>query len=562
MTTFLNKIYKSVLSSVLWLVGLILFTVVLFAKTLFIINEMLIPRGLRELVPHLNLWRKYFVYTSNLFSTPQQFEIIKLEEEIDEVIIKEERINKAYPIQRGVGETYDHLLIVIVIIWISIEVIQSKATSFDGVIVGFLDKYGLEDVNPIVIAIFAIIFSTVMGILSSVAMIFGPVYAIFHRSSLRMVKLGSYRWSSFYQKLEDLFALPYIASKASFSFFDSPPISQETFEDFSIDLYGDLDNIRKRITNILNLAPTALSERIKTLYLQFVSSDFKDRIDMSLIEDPLARAFSLEIWQKENSIFPWLNNPGLKLFANRKDMTKQEAKQTLQFVTNKLQDKFVSRHFYSSILITGALKGIMQAEQTSGHELSDLDYNQIAYSLALGAQRYILDHFSKRSFFKRWILRIRNFGIGLFVPFYELITILISYVKHVSTHNKSIFSKNWTQRVKYFFNTRFKEIQQRLRDRYVHAEREIDDESKQIARETFKMVGKSFLFIAKVVLALPLSLYYITKTFYTLIALIWRKRKPEERKKKAFEKEVAKESLYCMYDEIYSKFILKTYYYS
>ena len=160
------------------------------------------------------------------------------------------------------------------------------------------------------------------------------------------------------------------------------------------------------------------------------------------------------------------------------------------------------------------------------------------------------------------MLRIRNFGIGLFVPFYELIIILISYVKHVSTHNKSIFSKNWTQRVKFFFNTRFKEIQQRLRDRYIHAEREIDAESKQIARETFKMVGKSFLFLAKVILALPLSLYYILKTFYTLIALIWRKRKPEERKKKVFEKEVAKESLVAMYDEIYSKFILKTYYYS
>ncbi|MCK4845406.1 MAG: hypothetical protein KAS95_07020, partial [Candidatus Heimdallarchaeota archaeon] len=281
MRTFLNKIYKSALSSLLWLVGLVLFTVVLFAKTLFIINEMLIPRGLRELVPHLNLWRKYFVYTSNLFSTPQQFEIIKLEEEIDEVIIKEDRISKAYPIQRGVGETFDHLLIIVVIIVASIALIQSKATNFDEFLEAILENFGLSDVSPIVIALLVIVFSTVMGILSAVAVIFGPVYAIFHRSSLRMVKLGAYRWSSYYQKLEDLFALPYIASKASFSFFDAPPISQETFEDFSIDLYGDLNNIRKRITNILSLAPSQLSERIKTLYSQFVSSDCKDRLDMS-----------------------------------------------------------------------------------------------------------------------------------------------------------------------------------------------------------------------------------------------------------------------------------------
>ena len=245
MKAFLNTIYKSVLSSLLWLVGLVLFTFVLFAKTSFIIYEMLIPRSLRELVPHLNLFRKYLVYISNLFSTPQKFEIIKLEEEIDEVIIKEERISKAYPIQRGVGETYDHLLIIVVIIVASVVLIHSKVTNFDEFLDAFLEIFGLSDVDPIIIALIAIVFSTVMGILSAVAMIFGPVYAIFHRSSLRMVKLGSYRWSSFYQKLEDLFALPYIASKASFSFFDAPPISAETFEDFTIDLYGYLDNIRK-----------------------------------------------------------------------------------------------------------------------------------------------------------------------------------------------------------------------------------------------------------------------------------------------------------------------------
>jgi len=43
---------------------------------------------------------------------------------------------------------------------------------------------------------------------------------------------------------------------------------------------------------------------------------------------------------------------------------------------------------------------------------------------------------------------------------------------------------------------------------------------------------------------------------------IFRKKKPEEVIKKKFEKEIAKESLITMYDEIYSKLVLDTFYYT
>ena len=131
MTISFTKILKSLLLPFMWIIGILLYIVVVLAKVLFILYETLIPRGLRELVPILNLWRKYLVYVSNLFSSPEKIELIKVEEEFDEMIIVEDRINKAYPIQRGVGETYDHVLIIALVIVASLLIIRHGIHTLD-----------------------------------------------------------------------------------------------------------------------------------------------------------------------------------------------------------------------------------------------------------------------------------------------------------------------------------------------------------------------------------------------------------------------------------------------
>ena len=255
MKKFLSKTLIAVATPFLWIVGVILYIAVVLAKLFFYIYELLIPRGLRELVPILNLWRKYLLYISNLFSSPEKMELVKLEEEIEEVVMQEDRINKAYPIQRGVGETYDHVLIIVLIIAASVILIGSQNISFDVLIDTLISRSEwLSSLGPkatwIVITLIGIVCSTVMGMLSFVATIFGPIYAIFHRASLRLVKMGAYSWGSFYQRLENLFSLPYLASKASFSFFEAPPVDSSTYEEFKLDLVGDLTTLRDRFTNI------------------------------------------------------------------------------------------------------------------------------------------------------------------------------------------------------------------------------------------------------------------------------------------------------------------------
>ncbi len=595
MSISFSGVLKSLLLPFVWIIGILLYLAVILAKFVFLLYETLIPRGLRELVPILNLWRKYLVYISNLFSSEEKIEVIKIEEEFDEIIRKEDRINKAYPLQRGVGETYDHLLIIVLIIVASIILIQSSTTNFDALLQAVIDSVPwfqtLSDrALWLVITVIAMICSTVMGILSFIATIFGPIYALFHKSSLRMVKVGAYRFASYYQKIEDFFALPYIASKASFSFFDAPPISSETYEEFKFDLMGDLQDLSSRFNNIISLNPRSLPEKNKAVYKRLLSSKIEDRLDMTQVEDSISRAFALEIWQKETSLIPWKKEPGLAKFAERRDLEYKEAKQTLAFVTSKLSDKFVSKPFYSSILLTGALKGVLAVENKYEMPMSDLEYNQLAFTLALGAQRYLIDHHAKPRFRRRLRTKLKNLSYGFVVVFVELYNVFVSYGKHIFGNFKTNFSKGWYKRTAIFIGSRFAEIQKTL-FAFVFPGDEVKQKEEKKARDqakqTLKMLWKAFLFLFKVILALPMSLWYFAKLFSLIFIGIgkfllyqlskiksmkryrnyisqkkWMIDRTEKVKKKNFEKDLALESMISMYDEIYSKMVLETYYYT
>ncbi|MHA1223201.1 MAG: hypothetical protein ACTSP3_08085 [Candidatus Heimdallarchaeaceae archaeon] len=80
MSEFLRTFQKIVISPFVFIIGVLIFLAIIIAKFLYIVYETFIPRGLRELVPILNLWRKYLVYISNLFSKEEKYEAIKIEE--------------------------------------------------------------------------------------------------------------------------------------------------------------------------------------------------------------------------------------------------------------------------------------------------------------------------------------------------------------------------------------------------------------------------------------------------------------------------------------------------
>ncbi|MHA1551493.1 MAG: hypothetical protein ACTSQC_06075 [Candidatus Heimdallarchaeaceae archaeon] len=562
MKPFWNKIYHFFVNPILFIVGLVIFILVLVAKFVFLIYETLIPRGLREIVPHMVLWRKYLLYASNLFAPQEEFDAIEVEEKVHELVSKEDKINKAYPIQRGVGETYDHVLIFALIIIVSIVAIGSATTNFDTFVNSVLEMLGIQGLEWYWYILIGIVFSTVMGMLSTIATIFGPVYAVFHRSSLRMVQMGAYSWGTIYQKLENLFSLPYIASKASFTFFDAPPISEDTFKEFREDVMGEFGKITSRISSILSSSSVSLPVQTRELYKELMSTDLEDRLDMTKITDATSRAFSLLIWQSETAVIPWRKEPGLLGFAKKNNLDYKDARNTFVFITNKLKDDFVSKTFYDSILLTGALKGIINTEKKHTYQMSDLEYSKLAFALAIGTQRYILDHFSKNKLKVRLKTKIKNFLFGFIVPAVELSSIFVSYFKHIGNSIKMNFAKGWSTRFVKFFYERFQEIQTGLRVKVYEDKDEEETELEKGKEKSRNFFISGLLFLLQVVLALPLSLYFFAKLFYLMFREIFRKKKPEEVIKKKFEKEIAKESLITMYDEIYSKLVLDTFYYT
>ncbi len=562
MKPFWNKIYHIFVNPVLFVIGIIIFILVIVAKFVFLLYETLIPRGLREIVPHMVLWRKYLLYASNLLAPQEEFDAIEVEEKVHELISKEDKINKAYPIQRGVGETYDHVLIFVLIIVVSIVAIGSATPNFDEFVDEVLVRLHISNLEWYGYLIIGIVFSTVMGMLSTIATIFGPVYVLFHKSSLRMVQMGAYSWGTIYQKLENLFSLPYIASKASFTFFDAPPISEETFKEFKEDVMGDFGKITNRISSILSSSSISLPVQTRELYEELLSTELEDRLDMTKVTDSTSRAFSLLIWQSETAVIPWRREPGLLGFAEKNNLSYKDAKNTFVFITKKLEDDFVSKTFYDSILLTGALKGVINTETKYELKLNDLEYSKLVFALALGTQRFILDHFSQNKFSTRFKTKIKNVLFGFIVPVVELTSVFISYFKHIGSSFKMNFSKGWHNKFVRFFYERFREIQTGLRVKVYEDKDEEETEFEEGKEKPRNIFITGLFFILQVILALPLSLFFFAKLFYLIFREIFRKKKSEEVKRKKFEKEIAKESLITMYDEIYSRLVLDTFYYT
>ncbi|MCK5304880.1 MAG: hypothetical protein KAJ72_06500, partial [Candidatus Heimdallarchaeota archaeon] len=454
------------------------------------------------------------------------------------------------------------VLIFALIIVVSIVAIGSATTSFDTFVDSVLEMLGLSGLEWYWYVLIGIVFSTVMGMLSTIATIFGPVYAVFHRSSLRMVQMGAYSWGTIYQKLENLFSLPYIASKASFTFFDAPPISEETFKEFREDVMGDFGKITSRISSILSSSSISLPVQTRELYKELMSTDLEDRLDMTKITESTSRAFSLLIWQSETAVIPWRKEPGLLGFAEKNKLNYKDAKNTFIFITNKLKEDFVSKTFYDSILLTGALKGVINTETKYGLQMDDLEYSKLSFALALGTQRFILDHFSQNKFRERFKTKIRNVLFGFIVPVVELTSIFISYFKHIGNSFKMNFSKGWSKKFVRFFYERFREIQTGLRIKAYEDKDEDETDFEEGKEKPRNIFITGLFFILQVILALPLSLFYFAKLFYLIFREIFRKKKPEAVKKKKFEKKIAKESLITMYDEIYSRLVLDSFNYS
>ncbi|MCE7746852.1 MAG: hypothetical protein GPJ51_00520, partial [Candidatus Heimdallarchaeota archaeon] len=344
-----------VLMKISFIILAVFFTLVTaLGKLSLILFDIIVPRGLRELVPLLQMYRKYALTVANFLSGKKFKEIIEVSQELDEIVLKERQMIKAYPIRRGVGEVIN-VAIGTPIIIIVIPAAIGRIYGIEGLdlIQVFQDYIGIKPFWTITL------FGTGLLVVSWVATIFGPIYALFHECNVYLMKWGAYRWANIYRTLENFFSLPYHAAKSSFSFFDAPPVSTETMVEFRLEIMEEVDSMKEKVQQLLSLDPRNVPERSKNNLEKLLNEAelSLNELDISKITKQTGRTFALLIWSKESSIFPWLRQEAKARFAKKNNMSRKEVEKAFKVIFTKIEEGYISYDLFSSVLITGALKG-------------------------------------------------------------------------------------------------------------------------------------------------------------------------------------------------------------
>jgi hypothetical protein len=528
----------------------VIFTILsIIAKFILVLFDIFIPQALREYVPFLNMLRQTTLSISELFAGKKSKEVIEVSKELDNLVINQQKLKKAYPLRRGIGQAISMgispILIILVptIIWGESLIIIIQ---------------GWFPVLPKIV-IFLII-GTIMLLLSFISTIFGPVYVIFHESSKYMLRMGAYRWAGIYQDLENFFSLPYYAARSSFTFFDAPPISSETFEEFKIELLEEAETIKEKVQGLLAMDIKEVPDRSKEMLEKLLKKAEIPlrKLDLTKITQKTSRTFALLIWSKESSILPWRREEALERFALNNKLSDEKAEQTLREIVLKVKNEEIDEYILKVLMINGALKGIAKQETKYKQIMTDLEYNKLAISLALGAQQYLVDTFKT---LPRWLRIFKDLGVSFFailMPYFLVIFAILLYIKHIIlTSVKTVFSKK-ILKIPRLIRKRFHEINTIFIDTYFS----VVEKGKKfnLKKDMDVDFGKFFLkvgkILLKIILFVPLLFWSFLKSVYKRIYKLWERRKPENKLKRMFEKEIATESLVSMYQEIYEKFVI------
>ena len=569
--TFIKKISFIIVAGFFTFVSMI-------GEILLVIYDILVPTGLRELVPLLQLYRKYVIVVANILSGEKSKEIMEVSEELNELMLKEQKMIKNYPIRRGVGEVINLAVTPLVFIAIPTLIVRIFRIGYATIFFSFdtLNTIGplgspnylkyfdllslIENLTGLGPIYSVALFGTGLLLASWIATIFGPIYAVFHSCSTTLMRFGGYRWASIYQRLEDFFSLPYHAAKSSFSFFDAPPISAETYKDFKLEIVEEVDTIKNKVQDLLVQDTIKVPVRSKEMLEDLLNKAelTLNEIDISRIEQDTARTFALLIWSQEASLVPWAANEAKIQFAKKNDMSIDEVRKSFNIILKKIDEGYLTEDLFSSVLITGALKGIGVQQTKYKQLLDDIEYNKLAISLALGARQYLIDEFTKKPWYQKLGKKILITLIAPIMPLGVIIIALYNYFRHVFVSTLQALVALASTKVGRFIASRFKEI----RNTIITTFNNVSSKGKNFSfkedlnidfNKYLKLFGK---FLIRVILLVPILLYTLYKAIKRFIIRTLKKRSEEEKMKRMFEKELATASLVAMYQEIYDKLLI------
>ncbi|MHA1911065.1 MAG: hypothetical protein ACTSYA_05135 [Candidatus Kariarchaeaceae archaeon] len=383
----------------------LIFFIAIFARLLLIISDTIFPEKVRKLLPIITAYRMLLLAISDIFISTERSVAMEAIQELDELKNQQDQVAKGYAARKAIGQTVDYGLSFAILVLLGVGPLLME------------NEFFAE--NPWIIVLVLSSFTVVISLLAT---LFGPLYTYFNGCKNYCLKKGAYRGASIYWKLEQLFSIPFLATKSGFMLLDMPPIDAETLQDFSSKIKNELNDIQSSVNSLLardtSQIPSQMRNKIQDLVKQ-TGGGIGD-LNFESIKEEVAREFALSLYQLEFPLMFWRRKKAVKKFAENLDLATRDAEDVLRLINVKIDYRQAPVDMVNAILIAGAMKGIVQKEQEYHELLSDADFVEISTGLAFGVRQFIEDQYKLHDKSRRIKTRIKNFFTALITPFVVL----------------------------------------------------------------------------------------------------------------------------------------------
>ncbi|MCG3217863.1 MAG: hypothetical protein KAR35_02600 [Candidatus Heimdallarchaeota archaeon] len=383
----------------------LIFFIAIFARLVLIISDTIFPEKVRKLLPIITAYRMLLIAISDIFISGERSAAMEAIEELGELKNQQDQVAKGYAARKAIGQTVDYGLSFAILVLLGVGPLLME------------NEFFAE--NPWIIVLVLSSFTVVISLLAT---LFGPVYTYFSGCKNYCLKKGAYRGASIYWKLEQLFSIPFLATKSGFMLLDMPPIDAETLQDFSSQIKNELNDIQSSVNSLLardtSQIPSQMRSKIRDLVKQ-TGGGLGD-LNFETIKEELAREFALSLYQLEFPLMFWRRKKAIKNFAETMGIPKNDAEDILRLINVKIDYRQAPVDMVNAILIAGAMKGIVQKEQEYHELLSDADFAEISTGLAFGVRQFIEDQYKLDTPSQRFWTRIKNFFTAIVTPFVVL----------------------------------------------------------------------------------------------------------------------------------------------
>lgn len=511
-------------------------------KLLVALYDLFFPSRFRDFMPYLDVTRMMFLSLTEIMADEERLETEKALAQLGNTQEQVDEIAAGYHIRKGIGQGIDYGITAVVF-------------AFFGVLAFLTGDLGIP---PQVVVL---LFSSVGLAFATFAGFFGPFYGLFEACKLFALRHGNYRAATIYRSIEQLFSIPFNVVAAGFLLIDLPPVDAESLEDFKGEMQEQLTEITENISSLLGQDKGDIPQRTRRMISEVLGSTQQSLADLDFREmrEETAREFALIYYQHEFSIKPWARKSAVEEFAQINHFDVLNGEENLKLIGAKIKAGQMTDDMVNNIMISAALRGVIQMEQKHQETLQELELGQTCTGLAFGARQFLKDHYVV----KTQSQQIGSFLKNVFVGFFAIpLVIVLSYHRYANR-----FYDELAKVVKeYFIQGRAKEIYLlRTTEVYTNLRKllsgeglpkppkeEVEEVKERRSINILTSLRKMVKLIWDVVVFPFMLIYYIIRWVYKRVFI----REPNRRDD--FEKAISHAALVSMYDELFKRLVMQT----